>query len=167
MANDKILIRLANDADFDAIFLIWLDGIENSFDKNTFDEAVLKEKFNLNFNNREGIFNFWVAILGNEIIGWQSLIKTSYNPFRENTYAESSTYIKRNCRFKGLGQLLIAYVMKEAENSQLEYVIGFISVSNLAARKITKETGWVEVGEVPPSLKGSNNYPKILLMKPV
>ena len=167
MHESQIDIRLAKDEDFETIFRIWLDGIENSFDKNVIAETVLKDKFKENFNSRKGIFNFWIAEHNNEILGWQSLIKTSYNPFRENLYAESSTYIDKQCRFKGVGQMLIDYVMKEAEKSQLEYILGFVSVANKAARKITKETGWVEIGEIPRSLKGKNTHPKMLLIRPV
>lgn len=166
LIND-IEIRLAVEDDFETIFSIWMDGIENSFNKDLIDEAILKEKFSRNFQNRCGIFNYWVAIKDNEILGWQSLTKFSYNPFKENIYAESSTYISRKCRFKGIGQLLIGYVMQQAEKSQLEYIAGFVSTANMAARKITKETGWVEIGEMPLSLKGDNSYTKMMLIRPV
>ena len=166
--NETIQIRLATENDFETIFSIWLDGINNSFEYNEVDEDNLKEKFTSNFNQRQGIFNFWVAMdTENNILGWQSLIKTSNNPFRQNTYAESSTYISKSNRFKGVGKMLLDYVMKEAEMSSLEYVIGFVSITNEAARKITKETGWIEVGQIPASKKRNNTFEKTFLVRPV
>ncbi|MBX3255395.1 MAG: hypothetical protein KF862_14735 [Chitinophagaceae bacterium] len=93
-----------------------MEGIENSFDAEQFNKKELKQKFKENFQDRKGIFNFWVAIdADSNILGWQSLIKVSTHPFKENTYAESSTYITKNTRFKGLRKMLLDYVMKEAE----------------------------------------------------
>lgn len=166
--NEFIKIRVANNEDFETIFTIWLDGISNSFDYKESDLDNIKLIFTSNFNNRNGIFNFWVAVDPNDnILGWQSLIRTSNNPFRINTYAESSTYISKTNRYKGVGKLLLDYVMKEAEKSSLEYVIGFVSIKNEAARKITQETGWIEVGQIPPSKKRNDKFKKTFLVRPV
>jgi len=167
-SNENTQIRLATDNDFEDIFSIWLDGINTSFDKELIEENTLKEKFSLNYSSRQGIFNFWVAVDNqNNVLGWQSLIKTSNNPFRENTFAESSTYISNENRYKGVGKLLLDFVMKEAEKSPLEYVIGFVSIHNEAAKKITQETGWVEVGQMPPSKSNNSNILKSFLVRPV
>jgi len=166
--NKTIQIRLATDKDFEPIYSIWLDGIGNSFEYNEFDKDNLKEKFTSNFNERRGIFNFWVAVdRENNIWGWQSLIKISNNPFRQNTYAESSTYISKSNRFKGVGKALLEFVMLEAEKSDLEYVFGFVAIENEAAKKITEETGWLNIGEIPPSKKGKNRIIKSFLVRPV
>lgn len=168
MTGSNISIRLAIDKDFERIYQIWLEGVDNSFDTKQFSEKELKEKFFDNFQSRKGIFNFWVAIDSqNNILGWQSLIKVSNNPFRQNSFAESSTYISKNTRFKGIGKQLLDYVMKAAENSSLEYVIGFIALQNEAAKKITQETGWIEVGLMPSSKKGFNKITKYFLVRPV
>jgi L-amino acid N-acyltransferase YncA len=165
--NENISIRIATDDDFEAILLIWLEGINNSFDISKSDKEKILEKFRYNFNQRHGIFNFWVAVDSeNKIWGWQSLIKTSNNPFRENTFAESSTYISRGNRFKGIGKLLLEFVINEAEKSKLEYIVGFVSLENNAAKKITQETGWIEVGKIPDSKKG-NNIQKSFIIRPV
>jgi len=161
-------IRIAVDNDIESIYQIWLEGVGNSFDTNSFNEIEVSQKFKDNFQKRKGIFNFWVAVDTNDkILGWQSLIKTSNNPFRENIYAESSTYIAKDNRYKGVGKALLEFVMKEAEKSDLEYVIGFVSVENEAAKKITEETGWLIVGKIPPSKKGENKKIKSFLVRPV
>ena len=168
LENDTIEIRLANETDFESIFSIWLDGISNSFEYKEIDKDNIKEKFASNFYQRQGIFNFWVAVdIQNNIRGWQSLIRTSNNPFRQNTYAESSTYISKSNRFKGVGKRLLDYVMLEAEKSDLEYVIGFVSIRNEAAIKITKETGWIVVGKIPLSKNQNDIFEKTLLIRPV
>jgi L-amino acid N-acyltransferase YncA len=165
---ENIKIRLATDNDFEAIFSIWLDGISNSFEYEEIYKENIKAKFTSNFNQRQGIFNFWVAVdAQNKIWGWQSLIKTSNNPFRENTFAESSTYIAKDNRFKGIGKQLLEYVMNEAEDSQLEYVIGFVALGNEAAKEITKQTGWIEIGQIPSSKKRNSEIRKSFLVRPV
>jgi phosphinothricin acetyltransferase len=168
MENENMKIRLAVDDDFEAIFAIWLEGISNSFDTKQFDKEHLKTKFLSNFSQRQGIFNFWVAVDSAGVIwGWQSLIKNSNNPFRENAWAESSTYISKNNRLKGLGTQLLDYAIKEAEKSSLEYVFGFVATTNDAAKKITQETGWIEVGQIPPSKKNEHAISKMFLVRPV
>lgn len=158
---------LAAESDFEAIYQIWLEGIDNSFDKNAVAPDILWERFLANFNFRSGIFNYWVAELNGRILGWQSLVRGSYNPFRMGTTAESSTYIAKSCRLKGMGEALIAHVMAEAEIRQLEYVFAFVAVENVPARKITRNTGWIEVGEMPSPLKNKNAMPKLFMVRPV
>jgi L-amino acid N-acyltransferase YncA len=170
MENETIdfTIRLAIDNDFKSIYQIWLDGVGNSFDTDCMEEKQIQEKFQDNFHKRKGIFNFWVALdTAGKILGWQSLIKCFDHPFKENIYAEASTYISKDNRFKGAGKSLLEFVMKEAENSDLEYVIGFVAVENEAAKKITEETGWVNIGKIPPSKKGNNKIIKSFLVRPV
>lgn len=138
----KIKVRLATDDDFKNIFSIWLDGIENSFDASRIDTSSLRQRFQRNFSQRSGIFNFWVAVDENQnIVGWQCLIKPSNNPLREDISAESSTYIASNCRYTGTGQMLLAHVIKEAENTDLEYIIAFVATTNSAAEKSLMKQG--------------------------
>lgn len=164
---EKIHIRLAADDDFETILSIWLNGINAMVDERSNQESF-KAKFSANFFQRNGIFNFWVAVDEDDIIyGWQSLIKIFYHPFRQDTYAESSTYIAKNHRFNGIGKKLLEFVLKEAEESSLEYVIGFVSLANEAARKITKETGWIEIGQLPDLRTKQRNILKSILIRPV
>ena len=97
----------------------------------------------------------------NQVLGWLSLIRTSKNPFK------SSTYIALNVRYKGLGKLLLQFAIDEAEKSDLEHIIGFVAVTNKAAKVITAETGWVEIGNLPLLRKSSNNHPETILVRPV
>jgi L-amino acid N-acyltransferase YncA len=166
MPKNEVKIRLANDGDFSSILNIWLDGIDNSFDKLKMSDELYKKKFRENFNNRSGIFNFWVAVdLSDSILGWQSLIKASNNPFRENFYAESSTYISKAARKQGVGELLLDFVIKEAKGSTLTHVVGFVSFNNNGAKKITSNTGWIEIGIIPVSENGITLFPQLLMVR--
>ena len=166
--NHQIQIRLATNNDFETIYSIWIEGIQHSFKSSDAKLPVLKEKFADNFQQRHGIFNFWVAVdTEKNICGWQSLIKASNNPFRHNTHAESSTYVSRKHRDKGVGKSLLDYVMMEAEKSHLEYVIAFIANTNEAIKRVVKETGWIEVGSVPASKKNKEAILKTFIVRPV
>jgi hypothetical protein len=61
--------------------------------------------------------------------------------------------------------MLLAHTIKEAENSYLHYIIVFMSVTNKAVRKITKERGWIEIEEVSPSSKVMNRHSKIFMIR--
>lgn len=164
-----ITIRLSADSDFERIFDIWLEGIDNSFDLSRFREEEIRQKFQANFREREGIFNFWVAEdEERQIVGWQSLVKFSNNPFRQTTYAESSTYIAKGTRLKGLGKTLLDHAVKQAEQSSLEYIIAFIAEKNAAARKMAQDVGWMEIGAIPAQLQPQERmHNKIFLVRQV
>lgn len=133
------------------------------------DDDLYKNKFIENFNSRIGIFNLGVAVDldNNTILGWQSLIKASNNPFRENFYAESSTYVGKKARKQGVGELLIDFVKKEAESSMLTHVLGFVSFNNKVAKKITANTGWSEVGTITVSENGIHLFAQFLMIRPI
>jgi L-amino acid N-acyltransferase YncA len=164
--NEIIKIRLATEDDFEIIFSIWLEGIANSFKFDETDKVKIKEKFTFNFTQRQGIFNFWVAIDSEKtILGWQSLINTLSHPFKNETFAESSTYISKNNRFEGVGKLLLGYAISEAKKSELEYILGFVSMDNEPAKQICKETGWTEIGVLPQGRKYNVGKQKLILVR--
>ena len=165
---DAIRIRPAEEEDFETIYSIWMEGVSNSFPIEEFDTVRLREKFVSNFAARQGVFNYWVATEPDGlVVGWQSLIRASNNPFREQRYAESSTYVARTHRHLGVGALLLEHAIKEAQKSQLEYVLGFVTSSNQATRKITREQGWQEIGTIPSTASGNNSFQQILLIRVV
>nr|WP_199076938.1 GNAT family N-acetyltransferase [Pedobacter sp. ASV19] len=163
----NITIRPALDSDYDSIYQIWMEGVEISFDLEKVNLIEAAQNFKSNFKCRNGVFNFWVAIVDDKIVGWQSLIRNSYHPFRQNALAESSTYLSKHYRFGGLGQMLMNYAIEEAKKSALEYIIGHVVTTNKAALKITKETGWQIVGVLPPSPTAGEEISKYLMVRPV
>lgn len=161
-------IRLAQDQDFEDIFEIWLSGIGSSFNVSSINIEFVKEKFKLNFLKRKDIFNYWVAVdTAQKILGWQSLNKMTVNPLKEDLFAESSTYIHKDARKMGIGELLVAHAMKEAEKSNLQFVTALINDTNEAVRKIATDTGWTIVGEMPSSPKQDNKFKKLFIVRPV
>lgn len=164
----KITIRPAADEDFTEIYKIWLEGIGNSYDISCLDMDTVQRQFQSNFFNRHDIFNFWVAENSKDgILGWQCLVPASNNPFHTNKYAESSTYIRKGCRLSGLGKALLNFAVNEAEKSSLEYVIGFVSVTNDISKRIVHDTGFVEVGLIPVPIKDPKQIQRHLFIRPV
>lgn len=165
-SNENIQIRLAKDQDFTSIFSIWLEGLKSSFDYVEINNENLRKKFEDNFVARQGIFNYWVATDNDDnIVGWQSLLKVLTHPFKEDTFAESSTYISKNNHYKGVGKLLLSNAINEASASELEYIIGFVAINNEAAKKICRETGWQEIGILPLGRKYNLNKQKIIFIR--
>ena len=162
-----VSIRLANDNDFEQIFEIWLSGIQNSFDTTDIEHNLLKEKFKRNFSQRQGIFNYWVAIIDDKIIGWQSLSKMTNNPLKDNIYAEYRLYVHKSNRKSSLGRFLVNHIFLEAKKSKLEFLVAYISYSNEAIRQLSLKTGWHEIGIIPQSLKSNNKFSKLITIKPV
>jgi L-amino acid N-acyltransferase YncA len=166
--NQNISVRLANDSDFEQIFEIWTSGIQNSFDTSSVDIKDVKEKFLSIFMLRQGIFNYWVALDEfDKIVGWQSFSKTTQNPLKDWQYAESSTYVHKDYRKLGIADLLVDTAMDEAEKSQLQYVIAYVSLTNDIIRKMAIAKGWTEVGVLPSSKKSDNKFPKLFIVRPV
>ena len=161
-----VIIRLATDDDLNRIFEIWLQGTGDVFTGDDLKNA--KRKFESNFYCRNGIFNFWVAEDKSGVIqGWQSLLPCSNNPLRHNKMAESSTYLSEEFKFKGIGKLLLHTAISEAEKSDLEYIIGYVSENNSASLKLTQEAGWNRLGLLPASQKTKGSPNKFIMVKVV
>lgn len=164
---DDIKIRLAEAADSEELFSIWIDAISQIFTVTTDQRTQFKKDFLSNFDRRSGVFNFWVAEDSTgKIVGFQSLLPNTSNPLVRNLTAESSTYLHSDARGLGIGGRLLNYVMGEAEKSELLYVFGLVSERNGAVRNIASKSGWMEVGELPASKKAS--FPaRIFMVRPV
>lgn len=165
----NISIREATETEFLEIERIWMSGIRNSFDVSN-EEIVNRAriKFRANFFARTRTYNFWVAIgEDNKILGWQALLPVSNNPFREKLLAESSTYIAPDQQGNGIGKKLLEHAIAEAAKSNIEYLLGFVSQSNTAAKQITHETGWITLGELPAHQTQNEKFKKLVLIRPV
>jgi len=161
-------IQLAEDSDFENIFKIWTEGLSQSFEPNLIDEDRLRTKFEKIFKNRDGIFNYWVAKNDvGEILGWQSLNKCTVNPVKEDHFAESSTYVKREYRKFGIGESLLKYMINTALESRLRYITAYINAENKSIRKITQSLGFIEIGALPLNSKQSGRIDKLFIIKPL
>lgn len=168
IVDNNFTIRLAIDEDFEEVFVIWVEGISSSFDSSSLDKGELYKKFKSNFLKRSGIFNYWVAVSeNNEIAGWQSLNKCTVNPIKENHFAESSTYVKKEFRKYGIGEILLTHVTEFAKASSLQYITAYISNENIAIRTITTKLGFIEIGQLPSNSKSALNINKLFIIKPL
>lgn len=150
----NIAIRLAIDDDFESIYQIWMEGIGSSFDIQDKKDDALKDKFKSVFLNRKGIFNYWVAVnIKGDVLGWQSLNKSTVNPIKENHLAESSTYITTSARNSGIGELLLGHVIKLAKETEIRYIIGEIRDTNTLSRAMVAKLGFTEIGKFPENSK--------------
>ena len=147
-------IRPAAPADFEAIYAIWLAGIEHSF-AGFPHPPDLSQQFHHNFATCQPPFGFWVAEEAGEVVGWQSLLPCTCNPLKRHLMAESSTYVAAGARGRGVAKLLLSYVLAEAQKLQLQFVLGYVSAGNVRMASIVKAVGF-ELGlspiipEVPP-----------------
>ena len=168
--DSKFKIRLAKNEDFEEVYAIWLEGISSSFDTSALEKIVVYEKFRNNFLKRSGIFNYWIAVSEeNEVAGWQSLNKCTVNPIKENHFAESSTYVKKEARKYGVGEFLLTYVTETAKASTLQYITAYVTAENTAIRAITSKLGFVEIGVLPSNSKTKQTTMKnkIFIIKPL
>lgn len=161
-------IRLASDKDFDEVFEIWRDGNDRLIFLSESSTKILEETFRQNFQNREGIFNFWIASNSRgTIVGWGSLIKASNNPFRMDICAETSIYIGTEYINKGYGVELLQYIIKEAKSSVLSFLTTYISPTNESSFRLAKKFGFIETSVRLNYQSQNTRFEKILLINPL
>jgi phosphinothricin acetyltransferase len=86
-----------------------------------------------------------VAQIGGEIIGWAGA-----GPYREREcyrgIGEFSMYVRRDWRARGVGDLLLAGLISEAERHGLWKLLSRIFTFNQASRALCRKHGFREVG---------------------
>ena len=147
-AENNILIRLANDNDFEAILNIWLIGIQKTF-ANFPKPENLKDLFKDNFVKRNSAFNFWVAEDEKMIMGWCSITSLTSNPLKKNLWAEVSTYIHSQHKDNGLGSMLMKYVFNQLKNTSIQFVFGFADKLNTKSIQMCYNAGMKSHGTTP------------------
>jgi L-amino acid N-acyltransferase YncA len=147
-------IRLALEEDYDEIFEIYWENIKQIFPINIPDKAAFKMKFETYFRMRRGIFNYWVAIVENSILGWHSLNPISHNPLKAEWRAETSIYVKNNFKNQNIGSELLKYVLRIAKkHPHLYLIIGWVSKTNESSVKMLKKAEAVFLSEIEGSKK--------------
>lgn len=147
-------IRDAQEIDLERILDIWkqsaeiavgrpIEKINADYLKRFFHERIFMSK----------PFGFWVAENEGEVVGWQALLPFDNNPVMRGYNAESSTYVSNDFLYRGVGETLIRYAMCQAQETDLQYIFGFISFENPAALSMVKKCGWEAVGLVPTPKK--------------
>jgi L-amino acid N-acyltransferase YncA len=141
-----VAIRPASVRDVREIALIWRDGQLSQGDQPLdLDEAI--NVFRKRVESATDVYGVWVAEIEGLLIGWQSLHPCRSNPIHK--WAESSTYIAKESKGRGVGRALLTFATEHAKSARLSFVVGFIKAGNDPPIKIVESLGWRRVGSIP------------------
>jgi len=144
--NTIFFIRQADINDLHDIVRIFEIGAIQSLGF-TIEESDLYGYFQNHLISQNDTFKIWVAVYGDKVIGWQSILPTRVNPFVRPFFGESSTYVEPS-GIKGVATALLKHAMQECSKSQLQYIIGYVSATNAAAKHIVEKLGWELAGDL-------------------
>jgi phosphinothricin acetyltransferase len=141
---DAIHIRNATADDASAIAEIYNQGIEDRVA--TFETALRSaEDQRAWLQSIAGRYPGVVAQIDAEIIGWAGA-----GPYRDREcywgIGEFSMYVRRDWRGRGVGDLLVAALISEAERLGLWKLLSRIFPFNEASRALCRKHGFREVG---------------------
>jgi phosphinothricin acetyltransferase len=141
---DDIHIRTASLEDAAAIAEIYNEGIEDRIA--TFEtELRSAEDQKAWLRSIAGRYPAVVAQLEGEIIGWAAA-----GPYRVREcyrgIGEFSMYVRRDCRGRGVGDRLLAGLIREAQRLGLWKLLSRILPFNEASRALCRKHGFREVG---------------------
>jgi L-amino acid N-acyltransferase YncA len=148
-------IRKATLEDLDEIVAIWIEGQVEAAD--SFVPLVpehTRDFYSIHLERQNDRFGIWVAEKGigqgsRAILGWQALLPCRAHPSFEQHWAQSSTYISKVNRDRGVGRSLLSFVCKAAVQSGFSHIIGYVRADNLAPLIIIESLGWKRVGSIP------------------
>jgi L-amino acid N-acyltransferase YncA len=141
---DGIHIRAASVDDAAAIAEIYNQGIEDRVA--TFETELRSvEDQRARLRSIAGRYPAVVAQIHDEIIGWAGA-----GPYRDREcyrgIGEFSTYVHRDWKRRGVGDLLVAALINEAERLGLWKLLSRIFPFNEASRALCRKHGFREVG---------------------
>lgn len=129
-----------NDADWDAVRAIYLEGISTR--NATFEtEAPGWEAWN---NNHRPDCRL-VARSGEKVLGWAALSAVSRRPVYSGV-AEVSVYVAAYARGMGVGKALLAALVNESEGAGIWSLQAGIFKENTASITLHKGVGFREIG---------------------
>jgi L-amino acid N-acyltransferase YncA len=141
---DGIHIRIPSVDDSAAIAEIYNQGIEDRVA--TFETELRSADDQLAWlRSIAGRYPAVVAEIDGQIIGWAGAV-----PYREREcyrgIGEFSMYVRRNWRGRGVGDLLVSALIREAEQLRLWKLVSRIFPFNEASRALCRKHGFREVG---------------------
>ena len=140
----EVKIRPAQKSDLPSITDIYNDAILTT--TATFDtEPKTAEEQQHWFDEHGSRYPLLVAELDDRIVGWTCLSKWSDRlAYRET--AESSTYVQREYRGRGIGRLLKSAIEAETRRLGFHTVLARITEGSDASLRLNQEFGFVLVG---------------------
>ncbi|MFL6499550.1 MAG: arsinothricin resistance N-acetyltransferase ArsN1 family A [Candidatus Udaeobacter sp.] len=139
-----MLIRTAGLDDAPSIAEIYNQGIEDRVA--TFETDLRSAEDQQTWlHSNGGRYPAVVAHLNGEIIGWAGAGSYRHRECYRGI-GEFSMYVRRDWRSRGVGDLLVAGLISEAERLGLWKLLSRIFVSNEASRALCRKHGFREVG---------------------
>jgi L-amino acid N-acyltransferase YncA len=139
----RILVRVANQSDLEAIRTIYNQGIE--------DRSATLETSTI---ERDDIATWWaehddryavmVAETAGEICGWGALNKFSHR-CAHRSIADLSIYVERAHRGMGVGRTLLEHVVRRARGTFRKIVLHALN-DNAAGKRLYSACGFREIG---------------------
>lgn len=145
---DGLSIRLADISDTNRIVEIYNEAIVNR--KNALLDEILLSDYQISFRNRDlKNFPILVATINNSVVGWISL-----SPYRANRKAyqnlkEVSFYIDNHFTGKGIGSLLLKYIINERSKFNYKSLIAILVANNQESVYLLKKFGFSLWGCLP------------------
>lgn len=141
-------IRLAREADLDAILPIYNDAVLNTtavFDYRAHTLDMRREWFRAKQDAQLPVF---VAIENDRVLGF-----STYGPFRPwpayKYSVELSVYVDKDARGQGIGTALVRAVVDEAHLRELHVVMAGITADNEISLRLHERLGFREVAHIP------------------
>ena len=160
MKQENVIYRRAKEDDFESIYSIWLNGIGYTFSDFTIPENLKEEFYNV-FLQREGYFDFWIAVVGKNIVtAYCSILPCTLNPIKKDTIGELSIYSIKNSLASSNALSLMSFVIQELKNSPVQHLIAFSRNDNLKGINILERVGFT----IDEPLKFPNYSKSILSM---
>lgn len=142
--NPPIQIRRALPADAEAITSIYNEAILTT--TATFDTVPKTTAERLEWlathDQRHPVL---VAILEGKAVGWASLTKWSDRPAYDDT-AETSFYVKSECRGQGIGRMLKEAIIEEARTLHFHTLIARVAEGSQESLHLNESAGFEHVG---------------------
>ncbi|PHR49178.1 MAG: hypothetical protein COA32_03770 [Fluviicola sp.] len=159
---DEVTIRKYNPkTDKEHLFEIWYENNQNQIS----DEAEIeqyRDTFNHLLQYVDGSFEIFVAVLNNEVIGYQSALPIRNNPLFWREHAVSSTFVKKKYQSGGTGYNLLKRMLKHLPDSNITLFFGQTQTSNTTMISVGKKLGFKKIGVIPISNKESLNNELVL-----
>lgn len=143
-------VRAGRVEDAEAIYDIWLAGIENSLGSAPSGGVDYREYFRQRLAAQNDVFKYFVVENGaGEVVSWQSLSPFRSNPAVAGVMAELSAYTSPK-QMPGRPTLLgLEETFRFADSSPLHYVVAFIAKNNPRALRLSEHLGMRNIGTFP------------------
>jgi L-amino acid N-acyltransferase YncA len=113
-------------------------------------------------------FGFWVVVEHlNRIVGWSSMLPCRNHALIADRSAEVSVYVTRKDLGRGLGRLLLADMIQNAEKTNLEDLFAFIASEHHHSIKLFEDFGFNRLGSLDLCYKRANRPSAAIYVLPV